>query len=116
MWEYRARLAATAKGGVVDGDTLDVVIDLGFHVTRQERVRLAGVNAPEMDTPAGPVARDWVVAWLTQATGEWPLLLRTEKPNPRDRYGRYVAAVVAGATGSNLAWDMLAAGMADPYP
>lgn len=119
MYQYRARLAGTAKGGVVDGDTLDVVIDLGFGITRQERVRIDGVNAPEMTTPEGPPARRWVLDWMAwhATTGlEWPLVIRTLKPDPRDKYGRYVARVMSASDGSDLASDMLAAGIALPYP
>mgnify|MGYP003452528706 FL=1 len=120
VYEYRARLAGTAKAGVVDGDTLDVVIDLGFGITREERVRVEGVNAPEMATPDGPPARRWVLDWMTAHGAErggvgWSLVLRTSKPDPRDKYGRYVARVVAG-NGDDLTADMLAAGIAQPYP
>ena len=42
-YRYKAKL-----GRVVDGDTMDVVIDLGFYVTMRERVRLKGINTPEI--------------------------------------------------------------------
>ena len=35
---------------VVDGDTVDVIIDLGFGLTKKERVRIAGIDAPESRT------------------------------------------------------------------
>ena len=35
---------------VVDGDTVDVIIDLGFDLTKKERVRLAGIDTPESRT------------------------------------------------------------------
>ena len=42
-YRYRARL-----GRVVDGDTIDVLIELGFYVTLRERVRLEGIDTPEI--------------------------------------------------------------------
>ena len=43
IWVYRARLVK-----VIDGDTIDVYLDAGFHGYREERLRLLGVNAPEV--------------------------------------------------------------------
>jgi micrococcal nuclease len=42
---------------VVDGDTVDIVIDLGFSTFRKERIRLYGVDAPEINTEAGKLAK-----------------------------------------------------------
>jgi len=42
MYEYKAEL-----GRVVDGDTLDVIIDIGFKITTNQRIRLAHIDAPE---------------------------------------------------------------------
>ena len=45
MYEYKAKLIK-----VVDGDTVDAMIDCGFSVFRKERIRLKGINAPESRT------------------------------------------------------------------
>ena len=45
MYEYKAKLIK-----VVDGDTVDAMIDCGFSVFRKERIRLHGINAPESRT------------------------------------------------------------------
>ena len=45
MYEYKAKLVR-----VVDGDTIDCEIDLGFDITVRQRVRFAGINAPESRT------------------------------------------------------------------
>ena len=45
MYEYKCELIK-----VVDGDTIDVLIDVGFSTFRKERVRLYGINAPESRT------------------------------------------------------------------
>ena len=45
MYTYNAKLLR-----VVDGDTIDVMIDLGFDIQTKKRVRFAGINAPESRT------------------------------------------------------------------
>ena len=46
MYEYKVKEVVK----VVDGDTIDVVIDLGFDLSKKERVRLAGIDTPESRT------------------------------------------------------------------
>ena len=46
MYEYRVKQVLK----VVDGDTIDVVIDLGFDISYTSRVRLAGIDTPESRT------------------------------------------------------------------
>jgi endonuclease YncB( thermonuclease family) len=72
---------------VVDGDTLLVRIDLGFDVWRVERIRLRGVDTPELKHKAGREAKQFVEKSLAGAPF---LVLRTYKT---DRYARYVADV-----------------------
>lgn len=84
---------------VVDGDTLDVVCDLGFRCTREVRVRLAEVDTAEIYGPdaseQGQEQVAFVREWLAQAEGQakdtWPLEVRTEKET--GKYGRYIARV-----------------------
>jgi endonuclease YncB( thermonuclease family) len=52
---------------VVDGDTLMLHLDLGWHISYEARCRLIGVNAPELDTDAGVAARLWVIDRLDSA-------------------------------------------------
>jgi len=54
MYEYNAQLVR-----VVDGDTVDISVDLGFHISQQIRVRLNGINSPETSTPAGKGAKSF---------------------------------------------------------
>jgi endonuclease YncB( thermonuclease family) len=72
---------------VVDGDTLKVRIDLGFDVWRVEKIRLRGVDTPELGTPGGKKAKTFVEKTLADAPF---VVLRTYKT---DRYSRYVADV-----------------------
>lgn len=109
-WVFRARCTR-----VVDGDTLDVVIDQGMHTQRTERVRLLGVNAPELHgatREAGIVARSWVDAWIVAAgLGTWPLVIQTYKA---DVFGRYLATIWRGDKGEELNASLVTAGMAAP--
>lgn len=109
-WEYPARLVR-----VIDGDTLDLVLDQGMHTWRTERVRLHGVNAPERNS-ADPAAREIARAateYLDRACRgdeEWPLLARTLK-NP-DAFGRYLAVVRRTGSDVSVNAELLAAGLA----
>ncbi|MBW1811815.1 MAG: thermonuclease family protein [Deltaproteobacteria bacterium] len=72
---------------VIDGDTLLARVDLGFDVWRVERIRLRGIDTPELKTEKGREAKQYV----EQVLAEIPfLVLRTYKT---DRYARYVADV-----------------------
>jgi micrococcal nuclease len=118
LYTYRGRCLK-----VVDGDTIDVLLDVGFHGTRTERLRLLGVNAPEMHGPShedGQAAKDFAVKTLTEwrAFDEgWPIIVRTEKS---DVFGRYLALVSpgAGVPGNpflDLSSVLLSSGHAIPY-
>ena len=83
---------------VIDGDTVDVIIDAGFHSFRKERLRLLGVNAPEMHGPSkedGEEARAFTLTklliWEAFDESTWPLLVTTHKS---DVFGRYLARIV----------------------
>ena len=81
---------------VVDGDTVDLVLDLGFHIHKHERVRLAGVDTPEKRTrnlrekQLGNDASDFVESWLAENTD---LVVHTEKDG---KYGRMLGWIYCG--------------------
>jgi micrococcal nuclease len=95
---------------VIDGDTIDVLLDLGLKVYKGERLRLARINAPD-----APVAdKDKASAFLQHLLDNAPHELKIETLR-LDPYGRWVSEIwLAG--GLNLSDAMLAAGMAVPYP
>lgn len=117
LWVYRARLVR-----VVDGDTMDVTIDAGFHSYRLERLRLLGLNAPEVKGPtkaAGDAATAYVKNWLGlhwqmngDAPAAWPLVIQTAKS---DVFGRFLATVWSADTGACLNDDLVKAGHAVPF-
>lgn len=82
-YEYNARIAH-----VVDGDTFDLVVDLGLRVVTKIRVRLFDWNAPEVSTDDGKRLRDWLRSWAVDKT----VKVRTFR-DPGDKYGRWLAEI-----------------------
>lgn len=104
MWEYRGKVAK-----VVDGDTVDVLVDLGFHVEIEVRVRLARIDAPEVATDDGKRVRDIVRGLLPLGAD---VNLKTSRG---DRYGRWIGEI-ATRDGVNVSDALLANKYAAPYP
>ena len=80
---------------VVDGDTIDVSIDLGFDLIKKERVRIAGVDTPEKRTrdleekALGIDATNWMKKNLEETIdGDDELTIRTELKGGMGKYGR----------------------------
>ena len=78
MYEYRA-----SNIRVIDGDTVEADLDLGFGVTVRHILRLAGIDAPERDQESTEYLREF----LTQG---YRVVAKTEKDR-RGKYGRYIA-------------------------
>jgi len=70
---------------ILDGDTLDLSIDLGFHTHHKARIRLAEIDAPELHSKRSRTARDFVFNRLGSAK---TIVVQTKRT---DIYGRYVA-------------------------
>ena len=87
MYEYKVREVVK----VVDGDTIDVVIDLGFSLFKEERVRLAGIDAPESRTrnleekELGLEAKKYLEEHLGAAK---EIIISTEKDKEEGKFGR----------------------------
>lgn len=110
MYEYQASLLS-----VVDGDTIDVTVDLGFRIHREIRLRLEGVDTHETygvskdseEYRKGTEEAAFVEAWFDDAeTGafEWPVRVRTEKTG---KFGRYIAEVERKSDGAVLNSDLV---------
>ncbi len=80
---------------VVDGDTVDIVIDLGFSTFRKERIRLYGIDAPEINTEAGKLAKGFVEEWFWDNAKFFVETIVAEGKNvsKRDKYGRYLGTI-----------------------
>ena len=97
---------------VIDGDTYLLDIDLGLHVHTHARVRLFGVNAPEIrgdDKDAGLAATARTVELLTL---NGPVMVRTIKDR-KEKYGRWLCHIVL-ADGRSLADVLISEGHAKP--
>ena len=96
---------------VIDGDTPVVDIDLGLKVwLRGESLRLAEIDAPELNTSAGKEARDYAVEWIRQGA---PLTFHPYGRDGRDKYGRLCGWLRSGDR--DLGRDLLDTHHAVPY-
>ena len=82
LFTYRAYIIR-----VIDGDTFTAIIDLGFEFVTEQKLRLRGLDAPEIDTVEGKKAKEFLEQKLKKGA---PVLIKTEKS---DKYDRYLADV-----------------------
>jgi micrococcal nuclease len=111
MYEYKIKEVVN----IVDGDTVDIIIDLGFSLTKKERVRLAGIDTPECRTrdleekQMGLEAKAFITRRL--ADGEPSgLRVKTEKDG---KYGRMLGTLFVGS--QNINQEMIERGYAWKY-
>ena len=107
---------------VLDGDTIDVTIDLGFELYKKERVRIAGVDTPEKRTrnleekALGLDATDWLKDKLEGAiSGDDDLVIRTELVGGTGKYGRLLGWCYIGDSTVSLNEMMIEEGYAHAY-
>jgi len=107
---------------VLDGDTIDVTIDLGFDLYKKERVRVAGVDTPEKRTrdeeekALGYDATHWLEEKLQGAiAGDDDLVIRTELVGGVGKYGRLLGWLYIGDAEVSLNEQMIAEGLAWEY-
>ena len=107
---------------VVDGDTIDVTIDLGFDLYKKERVRVAGVDTPEKRTrdleekALGIDATYWLKEKLEGAvSGDDELSVRTELVGGVGKYGRLLGWLYIGDAELSLNEQMITEGYAWEY-
>ena len=107
---------------VVDGDTIDVTIDLGFDLYKKERVRIAGVDTPEKRTrdkeekALGLDATAWMKEKLEGAIkGDDELTIRTELKGGVGKYGRLLGWLYVGDDEFSLNQQMITEGYAWEY-
>ena len=107
MYDYRCEVLR-----VIDGDTIELNIDLGFSCWYRGVARLKGINAPELSgasRPQGEISKAALIALL--AVG--PVIAITELKKEKDKYGRCLVRLFCAGVDVNEA--MVAGGFAVPY-
>ena len=117
---YNFRVTEITK--VLDGDTIDVLIDLGFDLFKKERVRIAGVDTPEKRTrnleekALGVDATNWLKEKLESTlAGDDELTIRTELVGGVGKYGRLLGWLYVGESVVSLNEQMITEGYAHAY-
>jgi len=114
MYEYFVREVKS----VVDGDTIDVIIDLGFDILFSSRVRLAGIDTPESRTTdkaekaLGLEAKEYLKKQLKDAKS---VVIRTEKMNSSEKYGRILGWIYINGESESINNKMINDGYAWGY-
>lgn len=114
MYEYHVHRVTH----VVDGDTIDCAIDLGFDVSVDRRVRLAGIDTPESRTTdliekaAGLDAKDWLTRHLV---GAQKIVIRTQLADSNEKYGRVLGTLFVNGDPMSLNDRMVGLGYAWGY-
>lgn len=105
-------------GRVVDGDTIDADIDLGFDISLTKRIRLAGIDTPESRTrdldekKLGLDAKNWLKHRLHDAND---IVIRTELPDSTEKYGRIIGHLYINGEDESLNNQMISEGYALAY-
>ena len=114
MYEYHVKKVTN----VVDGDTIDVEIDLGFDISFSSRVRLAGIDTPESRTTdkaekvLGLEAKEYVKSKIKDAK---EVIIKTEKMDSSEKYGRILGWVFLDGSKISINEQMIADGYAWGY-
>jgi len=114
MYEYFVKDVTN----VVDGDTIDVVIDLGFDIMFASRVRLAGIDTPESRTKdksekvLGLESKEYLKKHLKDAKS---VVIKTEKMDSSEKYGRILGWVYVNGDTESLNDKMINDGYAWGY-
>jgi len=114
MYEYHVKKV----NNVVDGDTIDVDIDLGFDISFSSRVRLAGIDTPESRTTdkaekvLGLEAKEYVKSKIKDAK---VVVIKTEKMDSSEKYGRILGWLFLDGSKVSVNEQMIADGYAWGY-
>lgn len=114
MYEYFVREVTK----VVDGDTIDVIIDLGFDIMFASRVRLAGIDTPESRTTdkkekaLGLESKKYLADRLKDAKN---IIIKTEKMDSSEKYGRILGWLYVAGEGNSINTEMIEKGYAWGY-
>lgn len=108
MKEEFVRNAVILK--IVDGDTVDAVIDLGFSIAHEVRLRLIGIDAPERGQTGYKEATEYLGRVIPPGTN---VVVRTYKG--KEKYGRYMAIICKMGEDRSVNDQTILAQVAKPY-
>jgi len=103
---------------IVDGDTIDVDIDLGFNISYSQRVRLAGIDTPEsrttdkMEKALGLEVKKKLGELIANAK---TIVIKTEKPDSSEKYGRILGWLYLDGAETSVNEALIAGGYAWGY-
>lgn len=111
MYQYKAKVER-----VVDGDTMDVIVDVGFKITTNQRIRLAKINTPETynvkkdseEYKKGMAAKEYVMQRIQTNNNE--IMLETDKLV--GKYGRYIGTIFLSDSDVTLNDELVQKGFA----
>ena len=111
LWTYQS-----TSDRVIDGDTVDFYVDRGMYDFTRVRLRLLGVNTPEIKGETREAGRaasaytaDWLAVGIAEYDDDWPFLIHTQKD---DVFGRYLAVIWRRSDGRCLNDDLVRDGHA----
>jgi micrococcal nuclease len=97
---------------IIDGDTVELRVDLGCDIDINMTCRLAGINAPEKATAAGKQAKAWMEAQLPPGRA---VVVKTTKGDEKEKYGRYLATLYLPNTATSINTQLVSVGHAVAY-
>ena len=106
MTETPSYTYAATVDRVIDGDTLSVLVDVGFGIIMHDKLRLRGIDCPELGTPEGERAKRFVVGLLPVGS---TIVLKSHKTKT-DNHGRFVADIFF-KTGANSPNEIIQGGV-----
>ena len=114
MYEYRIKKVTK----IVDGDTIDAELDLGFNISYTQRIRLAGIDTPECRTlnkaekALGLEVKKKLGELIANAK---VVVIRTEKPDSSEKYGRILGWLYLDGAELSVNEALIASGYAWSY-
>ena len=114
MYEYKVKEVVS----IYDGDTMKVILDLGFDITAKLTLRLYGINAPEIrgeERPEGLNSRDWLRGVISHAQEQGAgIIVKTHK-DKTGKYGRMLAEIFIDDMVVSVNRQMVMEGYAKEY-
>jgi len=112
MYEYRAKYL-----GNYDGDTVTFEVDLGFKIKHTIKVRIRGINTPELRTQDPELFKKAVKAkeYVEDVLSNEPIIIIRTLKDRTEKYGRYLADILYGPGSKNLGLELMHEQLATSY-